>query len=45
MAGKPGKAKAATTAAADRKALFIRSSLDFLVIVLSKIRCSIQPLL
>src|SRR6476659_10757738 len=44
-AGEPGKASAATTAAADRKTFFIHSSLDFLFMVLSKISRSIQPLL
>src|SRR5258708_15550401 len=33
MAGEPGRASAATTAAADRKAFFIHSSLDYLFIV------------
>src|SRR6266446_6335292 len=33
MAGEPGRARAATTAAADRKAFFIHSSLDYLFIV------------
>ena len=45
MAGEPGRARAATTAAADRKAFFIHSSLDYLFMVLSKILRPIQPLL
>jgi hypothetical protein len=45
IAGKPGKARAATTDAADRKAFFIHSSLDYLFIVLSKNPWAIQPLL
>jgi hypothetical protein len=44
-AGEPGRAKAATTAAADKKAFFIHSSLDYLFIVLSKNPWAIQPLL
>jgi hypothetical protein len=44
-AGEPGKARAATSAAADRKVFFIHSSLDYLFIVLSKIPWAIQPLL
>src|SRR5438876_254912 len=45
IAGKPVRASAATTEAADRKAFFIHSSLDYLFIVLSKILWAIQPLL
>jgi hypothetical protein len=44
-AGEPGRAKAAATAAADRKAFFVHSSLYYLFIVLSKILWAIQPLL
>src|SRR3954463_10142643 len=44
-AGEPGRAKAATTAAADKKAFFIHSPLDYLFIVLSKNPWAIQPLL
>src|SRR3954466_194643 len=44
-AGAPGRAKAAATAAADKKAFFIHSSLDYLFIVLSKNPWAIQPLL
>src|SRR5947199_6673573 len=43
--GEPVTARAATRAAADIKAFFIHSSLDYLFIVLSKIRWAIQPLL
>src|SRR6185295_17221694 len=45
MAGKPGKARAATTDAADRKVFFIHSSLDYLFMVLSKNLRPVQPLL
>src|SRR3954463_5329144 len=44
-AGEPASARAAMTEAADRKALFIHSSLDYLFIVLSKNPWAIQPLL
>jgi hypothetical protein len=44
-AGEPGRASAATRAAADIRVFFIHSSLDYLVIVLSKFRWAIQPLL
>src|SRR2546423_1790610 len=44
-AGEPGSAKTARAAAADIKAFFIHSSLDYLFMVLSKIRWAIQPLL
>src|SRR5689334_12946970 len=43
-AGAPGNASAATIAAADRRAFFIHSSLEYLV-VLTKLEASIQPLL
>src|SRR5438874_550882 len=45
MTGALARARAAAAEAADRKALFIHSSLDYLFIVLSKIRWAIQPLL
>ena len=46
MAGKPGKARAATTDAADRKVFFIHSSLDYLFIGFKQeSRAAIQPLL
>src|SRR6185312_8185477 len=45
MAGKPGKARAATTDAADRNVFFIHSSLDYLFMVLSKNLRPVQPLL
>src|SRR5215212_5174988 len=45
MAGKPGKASAATTDAAEKKAFFIYSSLDFLVIVFKQNQAPVQPLL
>jgi hypothetical protein len=44
-AGEPGKARAATTAAADRKAFFFHSSLDLSLYRLNKTLRSIQPLL
>src|SRR6476661_10154737 len=43
-AGEPGKARAAATAAADRKAFFIHSSLDCLFIVFKQNPWAIQPL-
>src|SRR3954471_8865175 len=44
-AGEPGKAITAATAAADRKAFFIHSSLDYLFIVFKQKPSAIQPLL
>src|SRR3954468_1409966 len=44
-AGEPGKAMTAATAAADRKAFFIHSSLDYLFIVFKQKPWAIQPLL
>src|SRR5260370_11066162 len=44
-AGEPGSASTATSAAADRRAFFIHSSLEYLFIGLNQIRWPIQPLL
>src|SRR5882757_8041092 len=45
ITGEPGSASIAASAAADRRAFFIHSSLEYLFIGLNQIRWPIQPLL